>query len=96
LPSWLPSSTSRLARAVLLVREVLAWPAAEVADALGTTVPAVNSALQRARTQLEEASTREDDVLEPGDPVLREVLERYMRAFEEADASALVESCGRT
>ena len=78
-------------RAVLLLREVLAWPAAEVADALGTTVPAVNSALQRARTQLEAASPREDDLLEPGDPVLREVVERYMRAFEEADASALVE-----
>ncbi len=78
-------------RAVLLLREVLAWPAAEVADALGTTVPAVNSALQRARAQLEEASPREDDLLEPGDPALREVLERYVRAFEDADASALVE-----
>ena len=78
-------------RAVLLLREVLAWPAAEVAEVLGTTVPAVNSALQRARAQLNASAPREDDLLEPDDPVTRQILDRYVQAFEDADADALVE-----
>ncbi|GIF47066.1 RNA polymerase ECF family sigma subunit [Asanoa ferruginea] len=77
-------------RAVLILRDVLAWSAAETADLLDTTVPAVNSALQRAHGQLALAAPREDELTEPSEPVLRDRLERWMRAFETADAGALV------
>jgi RNA polymerase sigma-70 factor (ECF subfamily) len=77
-------------RAVLILRDVLAWSAAETADLLDTTVPAVNSALQRAHGQLALAGPREDDLAEPSEPVLRDRLERWVRAFETADMRALV------
>ncbi|MBB3733930.1 RNA polymerase subunit sigma-70 [Nonomuraea dietziae] len=76
-------------RAVLILREVLAFPAAEVAQMLGTSVPAVKSLLQRARAALEEAAPSTDHVLEPSDPQARVLLERYMEAFEKSDAAAL-------
>jgi RNA polymerase sigma-70 factor (ECF subfamily) len=77
-------------RAVLVLREVLAWRAAEVAEALGTSTAAVNSMLQRARTHLEEVGLTRDDVVEPTEPERRELLDRYVAAFESYDVEAIV------
>jgi len=76
-------------RAVLILRDVLAMRAAEVAGLLGTTTTAVNSALQRARVQLEQVAPAEDEVAEPGDASQRELVDRYVAAFENADVTAL-------
>jgi RNA polymerase sigma-70 factor (ECF subfamily) len=77
-------------RAILLLRDVLGWRAAEVAELLGTTATAVNSVLQRARFRLEEVSPSEEAVVEPTDPDQRALLERYATAFENADVAALM------
>ncbi len=78
-------------RAVLILRDVLEWPAAEVADLLGTTTTAVNSGLRRARAQLAHALPAEDEVAEPAEPDLRALLDRFAAAIENADASALAD-----
>jgi RNA polymerase sigma-70 factor, ECF subfamily len=75
-------------RAVLILRDVLDWPAAEVADLLGTSTTAVNSALRRARAQLA-GMPAEDSVAEPAGSAQRAVLDQFMAAFEHADVAAL-------
>ncbi len=78
-------------RAVLLLRDVLAFPAAEVAAVLGISTAAVKSALQRARARMEEASATADGTIEPDEPQARALLDRYIAAFENADAAAVKE-----
>jgi RNA polymerase sigma-70 factor (ECF subfamily) len=79
-------------RAVLVLRDVLQWRAAEVADAIGTSVAAVNSLLQRARAQLEAVGPSQDDRLSPPESAeAREQLSRYISAFEDYDIERLVE-----
>jgi len=82
---------SPLQRAVLVLRDVLGWQAREVAEMLGTSTAAVNSALQRARTQLAETRPAPEALDEPTEPEVRDVLDRYMAAFEHADVDALAE-----
>jgi RNA polymerase sigma-70 factor (ECF subfamily) len=77
-------------RAVLILRDVLGWRAAEVAGLLGTSVPAVNSALQRAREHLETARPAEDEIGEPDTLAERDLVGRYAAAFENADMAGLV------
>jgi RNA polymerase sigma-70 factor, ECF subfamily len=77
-------------RAVLILREVLGWRAAEVAGLLGTSVPAVNSALQRAREHLAAAQPAEDEIGEPDTAAERDLVGRYAAAFENADMAGLV------
>ncbi len=79
-------------RAVLILRDVVQFSAAEVAELLETTPVAVNSALQRARAHLAEVAASEEDVAEPNDAKRRrELLDRYCAAFENADLAALTE-----
>src|SRR6202453_3790499 len=78
-------------RAVLILRDVLDWPATEVADLLGTTTTAVNSALRRARAQLARALPAEDQVAEPSEPDRRGAVDRFAAAIQDADGSALAE-----
>ena len=76
-------------RAVLILRDVLQWRAAEVAELLGTTTTAVNGILQRARARLEQAAPAEDEIREPASPDDRNLADRYAEAFEKADITAL-------
>lgn len=81
-------------RAVLLLRDVLAWPATEVADALAMTVSAANSALHRARTTLQSSvhpeGAESPSARRPADPEEQRLLEAYIRAWESDDVDALV------
>jgi RNA polymerase sigma-70 factor (ECF subfamily) len=77
-------------RAVLILREVLCWTAAEVAELLGTTVVAVNSALQRARATLAARGVTPSQPLRPADGAQQDLLARYVAAFERYDVAALV------
>ncbi|GAA0598042.1 sigma-70 family RNA polymerase sigma factor [Actinomadura livida] len=76
-------------RAVLVLRDVLVFSAQETAEILGTTVAAVNSALQRARASLEAARPDPFDVYDPEDAGQRHLLRRYVAAFESHDVAGL-------
>jgi len=78
-------------RAVLILRDVLEWPAAEVANLLGTTTTAVNSGLRRARAQLAQALPAEDELAEPAEPDRRALVDRFAAALENADVTALAQ-----
>jgi RNA polymerase sigma-70 factor (ECF subfamily) len=78
-------------RAVLTLRDVLAFRTAEVADMLDTTTAAVDSALRRARARLAEAGPVADDLAEPDEEIRRALLDRYVDAFVRADPDALVD-----
>jgi RNA polymerase sigma-70 factor (ECF subfamily) len=75
-------------RAVLLLREVLDVPTAEVAEILDTTVASVNSALQRARARLAASGVDPDTQAEPA-AEQRAVVDRYVAAFERGDVAGL-------
>jgi RNA polymerase sigma-70 factor, ECF subfamily len=77
-------------RTVLIMRDVLSWRAAEVAELLGVTTVAVNSMLQRARAQISELAPAEDEVTEPVRAEQRELLDRYVAAFQNYDTAAMV------
>jgi len=76
-------------RAVLILREVLDWQASEVAELLDTSVPSVNSALQRARATLAKANSDAGDSAQPLSDTDRAMLDRYVAAFERYDVKAL-------
>src|ERR1700723_3150026 len=78
-------------RAVLILRDVLRWRAAEVAELLGTTTTAVNGMLRRARARLEQAAPGQDQLHEPADPAGRALLDRYATAFQDADVTAVMQ-----
>ena len=77
-------------RAVLILRDVLRWKAAEVAEALETSTAAVNSALQRAHAQLEGRHLTEDTVTNELTPEQNALLERYVDAFWRKDIDTIV------
>lgn len=78
-------------RAVLILREMLSWRAAEVAGLLEMSVPAVNSALQRARATLREQwPDGLDQVPDAPDAGQRRLLQRFIAAHEQADPEALI------
>jgi len=77
-------------RAVLILRDVLKWRAAEVAELLDVSTAAVNSMLQRARAQLATVAPAEDEVAEPATRHQRDLLRRYVEAFERYDVKAIV------
>ena len=80
-------------RAVLVLREVLGFSAQEVADSLDTTVASVNSALQRARKAVDERlpeQSQQATLRELGDEGMREVVDRYVDAWQRADVDTVV------
>jgi RNA polymerase sigma-70 factor, ECF subfamily len=80
-------------RAALILRDVLGFSAREVAEALDTTVASVNSALQRARKTAEErlpAQSQQATLRSLGDERVRELVERFMEAFESGDVEAIL------
>jgi RNA polymerase sigma-70 factor (TIGR02960 family) len=77
-------------RAVLVLRDVLGYRAAEVAEILDSTEASVNSALQRARTAIEAMPERPDGATLPDAPAERALLAQFSDAFERGDVDGLV------
>jgi len=77
-------------RSVLILRDVLMWRAAEVAELLGISTVAVNSMLQRARIGLRDVAPMRDEVREPADGQQRALVDQYAAAIENADVTALM------
>jgi RNA polymerase sigma-70 factor, ECF subfamily len=80
-------------RATLVLREVFGFSAREVAGLLDTTVPSVNSALQRARKTVDERRLEQDQeatVRAIGDERIRDLVERFADAFETRDVDRIV------
>jgi RNA polymerase sigma-70 factor (ECF subfamily) len=76
-------------RAVLILRDVLGMRSAETADLVGISVTAADSALRRARSRIERQAPVPDEVVPLDDAETRELLRRYVDAFEQADIAAL-------
>jgi RNA polymerase sigma-70 factor, ECF subfamily len=76
-------------RGALVLRDVLGFSAAEAAVILGTTVVSVNSSLQRARTRVKGVGVGPEPVVEPSAAEQRAWVDRYMKAFEQADVEGL-------
>src|SRR5205085_6181772 len=76
-------------RAVLILREVLRWKADEVAELLETSVQSVNSALQRARATLAASRLTDERPPAPMGEEQRELVDRYVKAFEAYDMASL-------
>jgi RNA polymerase sigma-70 factor (ECF subfamily) len=74
---------------VLILCEVLRWKASEVAELLETSVPSVNSALQRARATLEATNVSAEETRPSVEKADEELLARYVEAFEEYDVEKL-------
>ncbi|HVU66793.1 MAG TPA: RNA polymerase subunit sigma-70 [Ktedonobacteraceae bacterium] len=77
-------------RAVLLLCEVLSWKASEVAAWLDLSVPAVNSALQRARRALHQLNIASQAEMALPQPDMKDLLERYVAVWEQADIPGFV------
>jgi RNA polymerase sigma-70 factor (ECF subfamily) len=80
-------------RAALILREVLGFSAAEVAESLETSVASVNSALQRARESVEQRlpeRSQQETLRELGDERLREMVDEFMAAMDRCDVDAVV------
>ena len=77
-------------RAILLLREVLEWEASEVAEWLNLSVPAVNSALQRARRALHQRNVGREAPMAPPRPQLQDLLDRYVALWEQANIPSFV------
>jgi RNA polymerase sigma-70 factor (TIGR02960 family) len=77
-------------RAVLILHDVFQWSAKQTADAMGMTAVAVNSALQRARATMTRANLRSDALRDMDADADRQLLDRYVDAFEQYDIDALM------
>jgi len=76
-------------RAAFLLCDVLSESGADAAAALGVSLPALKSLLQRARARLQQHPVADEDLAEPTDKRARLILDRYIAAFEQSDMQAI-------